>query len=455
MAMSKFKQQMHSLLDYLKALVNISDHIDIAAATDNIRQNIPFRGPNVLILMCAIFIASLGLNVNSTAVIIGAMLISPLMGPIIGIGLSLGTNDVDLLRSSIKNWAVMVAISILVATVYFVLSPLDMESPTELLARTNPTIYDVLIALFGGIAGILEISRKDKGTVISGVAIATALMPPLCTVGYGISQLNLQYTVGALYLFFINSVFIALATFLMVKYMRFPIVKVDDEASQRRRTRYITIAIIIMIIPSVYTAYTVVKDNNFRRNANRFITANRTIGKTYVYESHINNKGKNANIELFLAGDKLSDSERQSLLERAEEYGFRQNQIVLREDAVMEVKPINEQEIIKDIFENNEQQLRQRDERIKELEEQITAYEDNRLPFAQIAQEMRSQYPAIQDVTIARGRLVPADTGELTTQVVIVLHPSDDADLKSVDMVRLQQWLRVRLDNDNVLVLTE
>lgn len=453
--MSKFKQQMHSMLDYLKALVNISDNIDIAAATDNIRQNIRFRGPNVVILMCAIFIASLGLNVNSTAVIIGAMLISPLMGPIIGIGLSLGTNDVDLLRSSLKNWAVMVVISILVATVYFVLSPLDMESPTELLARTNPTIYDVLIALFGGIAGILEISRKDKGTVMSGVAIATALMPPLCTVGYGIAQLNIQYTIGALYLFFINSVFIALATFFMVKYMHFPIVKVDDAASQKRRTRYITVAIVILIIPSVYTAYTVIKENNFRRQANRFIVTNRTIGKTYVYESHINNKGKNANIELFLAGDKLSDIERQSLLERAEEYGFRQNQIVLREDAVMEVKPINEQEIIKDIFQNNEQQLQQREARIKSLEAELAAYKEAELPFAQLAKEVCSQYPSVANVTLTQGKSVVSLTGEQLPEIVVLLRLVEGRILSPAERKHLQDWLCIRLDKECVTVLVE
>lgn len=453
--MSKFKQQMHSLLDYLKALVNISDHIDIGAATDNIRQNIRFRGPNVVILMCAIFIASLGLNVNSTAVIIGAMLISPLMGPIIGIGLSLGTNDVDLLRSSLKNWAVMVAISILVATVYFVLSPLDMESPTELLARTNPTIYDVLIALFGGIAGILEISRKDKGTVMSGVAIATALMPPLCTVGYGIAQLNLRYTVGALYLFFINSVFIALATFFMVKYMRFPIVRVDDEASQKRRTRYITIGIAILIVPSVYTAYTVVKENNFRRNANRFIAANRTIGKTYVYESHINNSGKTATIELFLAGDKLSDADRTGLLAKAEEYGFRHNQIVLREDAVIEVKPINEQEIIKDIFENNEQQLQQREERIRSLEAELAAYKEAELPFAQLAKEICSQYPAVAGVTVTQGRSVVSVTGEQRSEVVVLLRMADRGSLSPDDRRRLQDWLFIRLEKEHVSVIVD
>ncbi|MCM1035639.1 MAG: DUF389 domain-containing protein [Paludibacter sp.] len=453
--MGKVKQFVHEFTDYLRSLVNISDHIDIVAATDNIRQNIRFRGPNVVILMCAIFIASLGLNVNSTAVIIGAMLISPLMGPIIGIGLSLGTNDVDLLKASLRNWAVMVAISILVATIYFVLSPLDMETPTELLARTNPTIYDVLIALFGGIAGILEISRKDKGTVMSGVAIATALMPPLCTVGYGIAQLNIRYTIGALYLFFINSVFIALATFFMVKYMHFPITKVDDATSQKRRTRYITIAIFILIIPSVYTAYKVVKENNFRRQAVRFIAANRNIGKTYVYDSHINNQGKTPTIELFLGGDKLSDADRSELHAKAEEYGFRQDCLVLHEYAVIEQKAFNEQEIIKDIFENNEQQLQLREQRIKSLEAELAAYKEAEMPFAQLTKEIASQYPAVVNVTLTNGKSVNAQTGEQSPEVLICLRMKQGTAFSDTDKQRLQNWLSIRLEKEQVVVIIE
>ena len=213
---------MSRLGNYLRLLTDMSYHTDYQGASATIRNNIAFRGPNVFILACAIIIASVGLNVNSIPVIIGAMLISPVMGPILGFAFGLGTNDIGLVKESLKNYLVMVVISILASSLFFVLSPLNLENPTELLARTRPSIYDVLIALFGGLAGILETCRKDKGTVISGVAIATALMPPLCTVGYGISILNLSYILGALYLFLINSIFIALATFAAVKYLRFP-----------------------------------------------------------------------------------------------------------------------------------------------------------------------------------------------------------------------------------------
>ena len=226
----------------LNKIVNMDDDLDREGASRSIRGGVPFRGANVFILSCAIVIASVGLNVNSIPVIIGAMLISPVMGPILGFGFGLGIQDNRLVRDSLKNFLIMVTISIGASSLYFILSPLHLENPTELLARTNPTIYDVLIALFGGFAGILEQSRRKKGTVLSGVAIATALMPPLCTVGYGLSQMNPRYVFGALYLFVINSIFIALATFVTVKYLRYPLVA-DGDAKRRLSRRSVTLLI--------------------------------------------------------------------------------------------------------------------------------------------------------------------------------------------------------------------
>ena len=260
-------------------IVNIREHVDYHTADNSIRNNIAFKGPNVIILACAIVIASVGLNVNSIPVIIGAMLISPVMGPILGLGLGLGTEDNNLLKDSLKNFAIMVSISILASSLFFFLSPLTLENPSELLARTNPTIYDVLIALFGGFAGILETSRKEKGTVISGVAIATALMPPLCTVGYGISRMNFVYIGGALYLFLINTIFIALATFLAVKFFKFPVIEVTDEKHNRMKKGWYAVLLIVIIVPSIWTAFNVVKENNFKIHAAQLVNKNKNMGK--------------------------------------------------------------------------------------------------------------------------------------------------------------------------------
>ena len=252
------KNTIRKILIYLRSLIRFSDEIDYENASTSIRKNIAFRGTNVFILACAIIIASVGLNVTSIPVIIGAMLVSPVMGPILGFGLGLGTEDAHLLKDSLKNFGVMVGISIIASSLFFLLSPLSLANPSELLARTNPTIYDVLIALFGGLAGIIEISRKDKGTVISGVAIATALMPPLCTVGYGISIWKGSIIFGALYLFTINSIFIALATFIAVKYFRFPAVETNEQKIRLNKSA-VYIIILIVIVPILLSAISVIK----------------------------------------------------------------------------------------------------------------------------------------------------------------------------------------------------
>ena len=280
------KLNFNTVREFLKITLNLTNDVDIPAASENIRKNIPFRGPNVYILFVAIIIASVGLNVNSIPVIIGAMLISPLMGPITGLGLGLGTNDRELVLFSIKNLLVMVGISLLAATLYFILTPLEIDNPTELLARTRPTIYDVFIALFGGLAGVLETARKEKGTVLSGVAIATALMPPLCTVGYGIANLNWQYTIGALFLFSINCIFIAMAAYLMAKFLKFPVKTVEQH-----RTRYFILSyglVILLAATSIFTGYHVIRENDFTKLANRFVKKNQNIGKTYIYDSQVN-----------------------------------------------------------------------------------------------------------------------------------------------------------------------
>ena len=271
---NNFRTFFSKVKTYIGDIVSLSDHIDTDKASQYIRSNIDFKGPNAYILAFAIIVASVGLNTNSIAVIIGAMLISPLMGPIFGIGYGLGTNDTSFLKKSFKNLIVMVVISILASTVYFLVSPLELENPTELLTRTNPTIYDVFIALFGGSAGIIEISRKDKGTVISGVAIATALMPPLCTAGFGLATGSLKYFAGALYLFSINSIFIAIATLLAVKYLKFPMATFTDPAKQKRVSRWIAALVIIIIMPptrnlaeATYTTTALTSEPNRRKSS--------------------------------------------------------------------------------------------------------------------------------------------------------------------------------------------
>ena len=238
---------------------------------ENIRKGIEFKGTNLWVLVFATFIASLGLNVNSTAVIIGAMLISPLMGPIMGIGLSVGINDFELMKRSLRNFGFMVLVSIATSTFYFVISPLS-NAQSELLARTVPTTYDVLIALFGGLAGIVAQSRKDRtSTVIPGVAIATALMPPLCTAGFGLATLQLKYFIGAFYLFFINTVFIAIATYMVVRFLKYEKHSFLDSKKERKVRRSMVLIVLVTLIPSVVIGYRIVKRSVFEANADRYV----------------------------------------------------------------------------------------------------------------------------------------------------------------------------------------
>ena len=359
--------------DYIRRTIryyaNIYDHIDTDDAAQRIKSSIWFRGPNVWILAFSIIIASVGLNVNSTAVIIGAMLISPLMGPIIGVGLAIGTNDLDLLKLAFKNLLVMVAISLIASTLFFLLSPLDLTNPTELEARTSPTVYDVLIALFGGFAGILENSRKERGTVIAGVAIATALMPPLCTAGYGLSCLNMHYFLGAMYLFIINSVFIILATYLMVKYLRFRTVTGLDPKRASRRRHLMTTLITIVIIPSVISFIGLVRDNSFEQKVQAFVTENKLVSRSYIYDSRIY-KDHGREVELFLTGEPLSFEAQTSLYASARSHKIKDNQLIVKEHSLgMTGEEMNE--MVREIYDKTDRDMAEKEAQLNYLQSRI------------------------------------------------------------------------------------
>ena len=441
-----YKEFKHKARKFFREQLRVTDYIDVQAASENIRNNIPFRGPTVYILFAAIVIASVGLNVNSIPVIIGAMLVSPLMSPIIGFGMGLGTNDTKLLLRSLKNLGIMFAISLIASTLYFLVTPLETDNPTELLARTNPSIYDVMIAFFGGVAGILEMSRKEKGTVISGVAIATALMPPLCTVGYGIAKLNWHYAGGALYLFFINCVFIALATFLVVKFLHYPMVEEQDTRSWRKLISY-SLLILVVLVPSFFSAYSIVRENRFSMEARHFVKENKSVGGTYIFDYTTDTSVKPYTLTLRLAGEKLSNDSRAKLYTEAEKHNIRHEQIIFIEDATIEVRRLNETEIMKDWLSSTEEQLRQRDDSIRSLNAQLDAYAALTLPSEQIAAELRSQWPEIEDITLAR-----ADKEVI---LIISVHPQkkNKPALQAQEIERIHNWLSVRLQTPKVEVI--
>ena len=359
--------------DYLRRTfryyANIYDHIDTEDAAQRIKSGIWFRGPNVWILAFSIVIASAGLNVNSTAVIIGAMLISPLMGPIIGLGLALGTNDVDLLKLAAKNLLVMVVISLIASTLFFLLSPLELINPTELQARTRPTIYDVLIALFGGLAGILENSRKERGTVIAGVAIATALMPPLCTAGYGLSSFHFKFFFGAMYLFVINTVFITLATYVMVKYLRFKAVSGLDPAVAKKRRNTVSALIAIVVIPSIISAIGMIQDNNFERNVEAFVQENRLVSRSYIYDYRIyNDHGRK--VEFSLTGEPMSYDAQTAFFASARAHKIKDSQVVIKEHSLgMTEEEMNA--LVRGVYDKTDREMAEKEAQLDRLQTRL------------------------------------------------------------------------------------
>ena len=437
-----FRQQLREITD-------ISAHIDTADAAQRIKNNIWFRGPNVWILAFSIVVASVGLNVNSTAVIIGAMLISPLMGPIIGIGYSFGTNDAPLLKQAAKNLLIMVAISLLASSLFFLVSPLRLVNPTELEARTGPTIYDVLIALFGGLAGIFETSRKDRGTVLSGVAIATALMPPLCTAGYGLAHWNMHFFLGAMYLFIINSVFIALATYATVRFLRFPQAEFIDAAKAKRQRAFITITAVAVIIPSTLTAVQLVRNTNYERKVIDFVSDSNTFsGRQYIYDYKVSH-GREA--ELFLTGEMLDAASRERLFEAAEAHGIKRESLTLNEHSFRPGKDEETEKLIRGIYERSDLEIARKDERIRELEAQLQDIHDKGIPYSQIQREVNHSYPEISQLTITRGASTSADTSLVRDRTIVVaVSPKVMADKDRTD---LEEWLKIRLQDTTVTVV--
>lgn len=304
-------------------IVNIfrlrDDTEDAERVLESVERDVVFRGTNLWILVFAIFIASLGLNVNSTAVVIGAMLVSPLMGPIMGLGFGMAINDLALLKKAGINYGFAFVTGLVASTIYFSLSPLK-DASAEILARTSPNIYDVLIAIFGGFAGILAVSARNKGNVIPGVAIATALMPPLCTAGYGLANWNLPFLFGAIYLFVINTVFIAFATLVTARFLGFPYKHLPERRDEVFARRIVWVVVLITLLPSIYFGYDIVKQNRFRQRANRFVDTEATLPNNYLLKRTIDAKA--GSIGLIYGGEYLPDAEIDKLKAKLHEYGL-------------------------------------------------------------------------------------------------------------------------------------
>jgi uncharacterized hydrophobic protein (TIGR00271 family) len=441
-------EKIKNLAYYLNKLANYFKLDSEVESFDNIHKEIikgiSFKGTNLWILFFAIIIASVGLNVNSTAVIIGAMLISPLMGPINGMGYSIATYNGDLFKQSLKNFGYAVGISLLASTAYFAITPIS-TAHSELLARTSPSIYDVLIALFGGLAGIIAISSKNKGNVIPGVAIATALMPPLCTAGYGLATAHWEYFFGAIYLFLINSVFIALASVIISQILKFPIRKTVDESQKRKINRWISTVIVIMILPSIYFGYLLVVKERFNENANKYILNVSTYEGNYLLKSDINPSSKT--ITLVYGGLKLDDEQKSAIIEKANSFNLGKPTIHVQQGLSFSGLDDKNLEVLQLRDELNKLGLK-----IREKDDMIDSLSHVNLLGQNLLKEISAIYPEINSC-------VYADTyrfhDSLSTPVntSVILFTTQKSAISSVNKQKIEHWVKSRLNKDSVLIL--
>lgn len=419
----------------------------------NIEQSIDFKGTNLWILIFAIVVASVGLNMNSTAVIIGAMLISPLMGPINGMGYSLATYDFPLLRRSLKNFSFAVGVSLLTSAFYFLISPIN-QAHSELLARTSPTIYDVIIALFGGLAGIVAMSSRLKGNVIPGVAIATALMPPICTAGYGLATLQFNFFFGALYLFTINTVFIAFAALIVCQLLKFPIRSIVDPARRKHVNRVITTVILLTLIPSIIFGVNLVKKQEFTQNADRFVNEVRLIKGNYLQDKQINSS--NRSIELLYSGYGLNDTTMTEIREKALKYRLDTSRIVISQgfDASLVQENVRKYQ---SESERLNSQLAATIFALRQTESRVDSIRNIPLFGEKILGEIKPLYPQIQSCSYSETYLFTTvnDSTRRSVMTPVVIFTVPRNGLRVSDRNKIEEWLKSRLDNPNAKTVFE
>ena len=421
---------------------------------DSIKKGVEFKGTNLWVLIFATFIASLGLNTNSTAVIIGAMLISPLMGPIMGFGLGLGISDFELIKRSFRNFAIATVFSVITSSIYFLISPIS-EAQSELLARTQPTLYDVLIAFFGGLAGIVASSTKSKGNVIPGVAIATALMPPLCTAGFGLATGNQYYFFGAFYLFFINSVFISLATYLVVRVLKYPKKVFLDKEREKRVTRYVGIIVIFTIVPSLFLSYRLVKTTYFNQQVLNYVNTELAFPNTQILSKTITNTSDKKEIKVVLIGDNVSDSTIESARNRLPNYGLKDVNLIVQQGFSEQETDINKLKslLMQDLYKNSEQVLRTQAMKIDSLQRELKSYHDDRLLAEQIKPEVKVLFPFVREISCTHTCLIPVDSD--TQKPIMLIYVKTSEKKSSENKRKLTEWLSARTQVKTIKLLIE
>lgn len=441
---------LYRLRDFLKGRFDLdadtASRDEVVAA---ISKGVEFRGVNLWVLIFATMIASLGLNINSPAVIIGAMLISPIMGPIMGVGLSLGINDFELLKKSLRNLMLMFIVAIVTSTIYFFVSPLSSNS-SELLARTAPTTYDVLIALFGGLAGIVAQTRTDRNsTVIPGVAIATALIPPLCTAGFGIATGQLRFIAGAFYLFFINSVFIALATYVMVRFLRYEKKTFIDKVRERNVKRMMLAITLLTFIPSVFIGFRMVRVTVFEAMADKYVAQVFDFPHTRVVEckKQYATRKHSSRIELLLLGEPLQEAVIENARAQLRGFGLEHAELIVRQANKPDGLDVNS------LQESYTELLAEKNRRIEAMRARLERYQATDVEVDEISREVGVLLPDIATVSLAKGVTFDGTGTPRDTTLICIVSPRDS--LRPVDLATLERWLRVRTKVNEVEIFVK
>ncbi len=452
----EFKGFFQSLKEYLPELLNIKKGTDREATAETIKEGISMKGHTAWILVFSILIASIGLNVSSTAVVIGAMLISPLMGPILGVGFSIGINDVDTLKASIINFGIMVALSVLTSFLFFSI-PIFQEATREILSRTKPDVRDVLIAIAGGLALFIAISRpRPQFNTVAGVAIATALMPPLCTAGFGLATGQFNYFGGALFLFTINSIFIALAAFAITKYLRFPMKKYINQAKRKRISRIASLVALIILSFSIYLFYELYLQNQFVTRAEKFIVSIKDEGVNIIGETKESIDYKENEIKLYVFGNEYDkrDEERWNL--QLEELGLENTKLTILQS--QDDSGVREDiDKIKELYINNynmlsakDESIKEKDVRINELEKDLRKYYDNEVLFDQVVKEIEINYNKLQQISFAREYVSNFKKIDTISIISLKWKPLMKQKEKNQQEKKLKKWMEVRLKIKNI-----
>ena len=433
-----------NFIGYIISYFNLENELDdFDRIHESIKKDIVFKGTNLWILIFAIVVASVGLNMNSTAVIIGAMLISPLMGPINGMGYSIATYDMPLFRQSLKNFSFAVFASLAASTTYFFLSPIS-TAHSELLARTSPTIYDVLIALFGGLAGIVAISSKQKGNVIPGVAIATALMPPLCTAGYGLATSQFQFFFGAIYLFTINTVFIALSSVAIAQILKFPMSAEIAEVNRKKINSWISVVIVLVAFPSIYFGYNLVQNERFIQKSNEYIAKISLYEGNFLLKSDINPKNKS--IKLIYGGTSLNDLQKEKIILTGQDYLPEVSEIKIEQGLSFDASVIENDET-----KNLKAEINRLNQKVRQNENVIDSLTAQGVMGQSILKEIQSLYPMIESCSYSKSP-VYTENSEKNEIADVVVFQMKKGQLSAKEKERVRQWLSVKLSSDNVKV---